>query len=124
MSAAASSLGSTSSEISTNYLNLLVTQLKYQDPTAPMDTNQMAGQLSQLAQLQQLEMVSSNFSQVLELTRMSQGVGLIGRTIAFTPSGEDTPVAGPVEAVDMTGDVPRLIVGTYSVGLDEIQAIY
>jgi len=36
------------------FLNLLITELKSQDPTAPMDATQMVGQMVSLNQLDQL----------------------------------------------------------------------
>ena len=36
------------------FLNLLITELKSQDPTAPMDSTQMVGQMVSLNQLDQL----------------------------------------------------------------------
>src|SRR5208337_5134417 len=49
--------GSTSSaddNMDTTFLNLLITELKSQDPTAPMDATQMVGQMVSLNQLDQL----------------------------------------------------------------------
>ena len=51
--------GSTSSsssgtDIEATFLNLLITELKSQDPTAPMDADQMVGQMVSLNQLDQL----------------------------------------------------------------------
>lgn len=45
-----SALGS----LDTTFLNLLITELKSQDPTAPMDATQMVGQMVSLNQLDQL----------------------------------------------------------------------
>ena len=40
--------------LDTTFLNLLITELKSQDPTAPMDATQMVGQMVSLNQLDQL----------------------------------------------------------------------
>jgi flagellar basal-body rod modification protein FlgD len=40
--------------LNTTFLNLLITELKSQDPTAPMDATQMVGQMVSLNQLDQL----------------------------------------------------------------------
>ena len=39
---------------STVFMDLLVTQLKNQDPSSPMDTNAMIGQTTQLAEMEKL----------------------------------------------------------------------
>jgi flagellar basal-body rod modification protein FlgD len=58
---AASSAGSGNSSkqtadggLDTTFLNLLITELQTQDPTAPMDSTQMVGQMVSLNQLDQL----------------------------------------------------------------------
>ena len=40
--------------LDTTFLSLLITELKSQDPTAPMDATQMVGQMVSLNQLDQL----------------------------------------------------------------------
>lgn len=45
---------SSSDSIDTTFLNLLVTELKTQDPTSPMDPTAMVGQMVSLNQLDQL----------------------------------------------------------------------
>jgi len=44
----------TTGSLDTTFLNLLITELKSQDPTAPMDATQMVGQMVSLNQLDQL----------------------------------------------------------------------
>ena len=41
-------------DMDTTFMNLLITELKSQDPTAPMDATQMVGQMVSLNQLDQL----------------------------------------------------------------------
>ncbi len=49
-----SSLGTTASSLQDTFLNLLVTELQNQDPTAPVDPTEMVGQMVSLNQLDQL----------------------------------------------------------------------
>ena len=41
-------------DMDTTFMNLLITELQSQDPTAPMDATQMVGQMISLNQLDQL----------------------------------------------------------------------
>jgi|SRR5271165_1060727 len=52
--AAGSTNQSTAGGLDTTFLNLLITELQSQDPTAPMDATQMVGQMVSLNQLDQL----------------------------------------------------------------------
>jgi flagellar basal-body rod modification protein FlgD len=119
----ASGLGQSSAEISENYLGMLVTQLQNQNPLDPMDTNQMASQLSSLAQLGKLEAIDGNFNKLLVLSHMGQGTNLIGKDIAFVPRGEDEPVAATVSSVEIEGEDVFLQAGTHRVALNDILAV-
>ena len=106
---------SSSSALQSQFLNLLVTQLKNQDPTNPMDSNQMTAELAQFSQLEQLENLSSQFSNVLSTTQKSYANSLVGKTVTYSvtdSSGNTSYTSGTVDAVDMRdSSAVKLIVG-------------
>jgi flagellar basal-body rod modification protein FlgD len=66
------------------FLNLLTTQLKYQDPLSPMDSTQFTAQLAQFASVEQGIQTNKNLESLIGLTQASQistGVSYIGRTV-------------------------------------------
>ena len=74
----------------TTFLSLLTTQLKNQDPTSPLDTNQFTQQLTQMTGVQQ-QLLSNQLLQ--QLVNQSQGgvvsaVGLIGKTVTANGNSE------------------------------------
>jgi flagellar basal-body rod modification protein FlgD len=70
-----------------DFLNLLVTQLQYQDPLNPMDSTDFTAQLAQFSSLEQLSNMNTKMD---ELTRVqgafanAQAVGYIGRDVLAT----------------------------------------
>ena len=71
------------------FLNLLVTQLKNQDPLDPMDANEFTSQLVQFASVEQQIYQNSNLEKLLNLEETSQissMVDFIGHTIEFDGS--------------------------------------
>jgi flagellar basal-body rod modification protein FlgD len=98
--------------IRTDYLQLLLTQLRNQDPLEPMDNNEMTTQLAQLSQLEHLEGMSRTFEEALGAARMRQATDLIGKQISFLPPDGQSVVTGRVEAVSVVNGVPMLRVGT------------
>ena len=114
---------SSSGAIRTDYMNLLITQLRHQNPLEPMSTEQMASQLTQLSQLEQVERLSSTFEKVLETEQASQAAGLIGKQVSFYVEGQEEAYVGLVESVKLIGDEISLVVGDYVVGLEGIQSI-
>ena len=66
------------------FLNLLVTQLKYQDPLDPMDASEFTSQLVQFAGVEQQIYANSNLEKLLaleETNQISSLIGLIGKTV-------------------------------------------
>ncbi len=69
------------------FLTLLTTQLQNQDPTSPLDTNQMTNQLVQFASVEQQIAMNQNLTSLLSLQQSSQltaAAPMIGRRIEVT----------------------------------------
>lgn len=131
MTAIASSVGS--QDIRMDYLNLLVAQLRNQDPLEPLDNNQMASQLTQLSQLEQLEnqsqqlaAINATFQQALLGAQRNQAAAMIGKEVTFDSpqaDGTTTTESGRVEGVEIADGQVWLRVGDYGVSLDAIRTI-
>ena len=114
---------SSSETIRTDYMNLLITQLRHQNPLEPMSSEQMASQLTQLSQLEQVERLSSTFDKVLKTEQTNQAADLLGKQVSFYVEGQEEPYVGPVEGVQLIDGEIGLIVGDYVVGLEGIRLI-
>ena len=83
---ATDSLSSITSNMN-DFLKLLMTQLKNQDPTTPMDTSQFTSQLVQFASVEQQVNINTGVQSLIKLSQSNnvlQTSGLIGRTITAT----------------------------------------
>jgi flagellar basal-body rod modification protein FlgD len=78
------------SNIQMDYMKVLITQLQNQDPLEPLSNNEMASQLAQFSQLQQLESMNSNFAEVLAITNRSYANSLIGKEVTFFTQDAET----------------------------------
>ncbi len=117
----------TASDIQMNYMKLLVTQLQNQNPLEPMDNNEMASQLAQFSQLQQLESMNSNFADVLTATDRNYANSLIGKEISFATENETGSrdiTNGIVEEVinNVDGDI-ILVTANHTIALDGVISI-
>ena len=94
---------STATDIQTDYITLLIAQLQYQNPLEPLDNNEMASQLAQFSQLQQLESMSTSFSEILATTNRNYANSLLSKKVTFygedTLTGELEMKTGTVESV-------------------------
>ncbi|MBU8790089.1 MULTISPECIES: flagellar hook assembly protein FlgD [Oceanobacillus] len=75
------------------FLKILMTQLQNQDPTAPMNENEMVQQMATLTSLEQM----MNMSKSIELlvnsqveSPVTQYSHLIGKDVTYLSSGEDS----------------------------------
>jgi len=93
------------SDLQTDYMKLLVTQLQNQNPLEPMDNKDMSAQLAQFSQLQQTENLNTSFSKVLESVQRNYASSLIGKEVSFKVQGSD----GTIET--RTGDVDEVVIG-------------
>ena len=69
------------------FLNLLVTQLKNQDPTSPMDDASFYGQMAQLGQVQGMEKLNN-------AADLQQGQALLGKTVTATRPSSSSSAGG------------------------------
>lgn len=86
-----------------SFLQLLTTQLQYQDPTAPMSSSDMFAQIAQLGTVQGMDTLTKD-------SAFSQAEGLIGMKVTAT-----VPVTGSTTSNSVTGTVTGMYVksGTY-----------
>jgi flagellar basal-body rod modification protein FlgD len=73
----------------TDFLNMLMTQLKNQDPTSPMDANQFTTELVQFSSVEQQIQTNQGLTQLIQLTQGSevmQSSGMIGKQVTVQSS--------------------------------------
>lgn len=64
-----------------SFLRLLVTQMKNQDPTAPMDSTDYVAQLATFSQVEQTVQTNSKLDSLLQMSLLGQATSVIGRTV-------------------------------------------
>ncbi len=104
-----SSLTDTTSSTSSNsvdyntFLQLLIAQMKNQDPTNPMDTAQYMSQFAQLSTVEQAMKTNAKLDALLSSQSLSQANGLIGKTVSFTDT-TGASFSGKVVSVSINSD--------------------
>jgi len=111
------------SSLKTDFMTLLVNQLRYQNPLEPMDNSDMTAQLAQISQLEQMEKTNSFSQQLLQATQRAEAAELIGKQVIFTPADADAPTTALVDAIDISGPSVMVIAGGQRIAMDAIQRI-
>jgi flagellar basal-body rod modification protein FlgD len=110
--ASAANPGTNPSQISqTQFLQLLTSQLKNQDPMHPMDDTQSIAELAQFSALQSQTQLTQAFSAFQTNFAVMQSAGLIGKTVQVVTtdsSGNNSTVTGTVQAVQVTNSQPAV----------------
>lgn len=102
------------------FLQLLMTQMKYQDPLQPVDNGDYIAQMAQLSTLEQM----TNMTHALSLNQAFQ---LIGKSVIATVPGTEfgtfDTINGEVERVITQGSSVILIVDGKEVSLEDIYEV-
>ena len=105
-----------------DFLKLLVTQLQHQDPLNPMDDMQFMQQMAQFSTLEQITNVGNEIQRLSFAGQVSQGVGLIGRTVTYEEADE-TLVTGTAERVELKDGTIAVVVDGKQVKTDSIRSV-
>ncbi len=66
------------------FMKLLVAQMRYQDPSNPVDSSQMMSQTATFSQVEKLEQLVTQNASMLVLQESATAGALVGRTATYT----------------------------------------
>src|SRR4051812_17387867 len=66
------------------FMKLLVAQMRYQDPSNPVDSSQMMSQTATFSQVEKLEQLVNQNASMLVLQESATAGALVGRTATYT----------------------------------------
>ena len=102
------------------FMQLLVTQLRYQDPLNPMDNQEFMAQMAQFSSLEQMMNIGSSMEK-------SNAHGLIGKVVEASyldpASNQIEMVIGKVDGVVMKNNKNFLMVDGKEVELKDVQSV-
>ena len=114
------------SKLQIDYMKLLTTQLRNQNPMEPMDNADMTAQLTQFSQLSQLETMNTSFADILKTVQRDHATSLLGKDVSFigeTSDGGVDLITGKVEQIANKDGQVLLGVGDYTLTLDDIVGV-
>ncbi len=104
------------------FLQLLVAQMKYQDPSKPTSTTEFMSQTATFTQVEKLEEIASQNAALLSLQRSLSAGALVGHAVSWTAEDGSTST-GTVSSVRFGGDEPTAVVGDTEVPLGRLTEI-
>jgi flagellar basal-body rod modification protein FlgD len=105
-----------------DFLQLLVAQLKYQDPMSPTDDQSFIQEQAQFSTVEGITSLESTMTTMGAQQQMSSAVNLIGTQVDYTASDGST-ATGVVSSVANSSGAITLQVGNASVGFGSITKV-
>ncbi len=80
------------------FLKLLITQLKYQNPLEPMEDKDFITQMASFSSLEQMQNLNTTIANLVASNQLQQAAALIGKQVSYitvSSSGETSAVPEP-----------------------------
>jgi len=107
-----------------SFLKLLVTELRHQDPTKPMEDREFIAQMAQFSSLEQITNLNNEIRSLRKNYESSEAYSLLGRRIeAFNPETKRA-VSGHVTSIENNRDGLEIMVGNDKVRIENIRTVY
>lgn len=111
-----------------DFLKLLITELKYQDPTNTVDDKEFIAQMANFSTLEQMNNLNTNFEKLSSTLSnslvpsliMQQASTMIGREVSYTDS--EGVKTGVVESVTIREGVPYYVIDEEEIAASQIWA--
>ena len=106
-----------------SFLKLLVTELRHQDPTKPMEDKEFIAQMAQFSSLEQISNLNKEMKNLVQTSRSAEAYSILGRDIeAYDPKLQKT-IIGTVNSVFYKGDEIMVVVGNDHVSMANIHSV-
>ncbi|WP_322026133.1 flagellar hook assembly protein FlgD [Burkholderia sp. BCC1977] len=91
-------------------LQIILTQLTYQDPLKPVDNFEFVSQLAQFTSLEQTRQMTDKIDSLLSVQSATQTLGLLGRNVDVKT--DSATLSGVVKSVSFKDAQPQLTIET------------
>jgi len=109
------------------FLQLLVTQLKYQDPMDPVQDKEFISQLAQFRSLEETQNLNATISGFVtgqqKMALCTQAMMLLGKTVGIKDQETGEVVTGQVESVTICDGVPEIKVDGKRYSLSDLTEV-
>ena len=101
------------------FMQILVAQMKYQDPLEPTSNTEYISQYATFSQVEQL----SNMAEAMSLSRASE---MVGKTVTISQANENgtkSEIQGVVDFVNYSGNKAYLNIGGVNYSIDDVTQV-
>jgi len=106
------------------FLRLLVTELRHQDPTQPMQDREFIAQMAQFSSLEQITGMNSAMQTLQQSFRAGEAYSMLGKRVDYVNTATGEVVSGTVSRVTQRENAWRLMVNGREIELSQVQSVY
>jgi flagellar basal-body rod modification protein FlgD len=123
-----SSSSSSTSNLSLNgmnsdtFLQLLVAQMKFQNPDNPVDSTQFLAQTAAFEEVQELGSLQTSLSSLVSAQQAGTATSMLGQQVTGSDDSGN-PVSGTVTGVQLTSSGPVLTVGNDTLPFSSVTSV-
>ena len=104
------------------FLQLMVAQLRNQDPLNPTDSSQFLAQTAQFTSVEKLQQVAEQSAQALAAQMAFGATNLVGRNVTYT-GADGVESTGTVASVRFGTSGPQLVVDDTEIALAQVVTV-
>lgn len=101
------------------FMQLLLAQLRNQNPLDPVQDKDFMGQVTQLNSFQELQKMTKLLQSLSKSNQLTEAAGLIGKTVRVR-AADGQVRSGLVSGVTLTGDTAMLVMGQDQAALADV----
>lgn len=105
------------------FMKLLITQLRYQDPTRPMEDREFIAQMAQFSTLEQMTNMNREIAGMVKSSRSAEAFSFLGRQIDSMNPATGRRVSGTVTSIQYEGGEQMLMVGNEAVRMNDVHSV-
>jgi len=107
-----------------DYLKLMISQIKNQDPLDPVKNKEFISQMAQMTQVHGISEMNSNIEQLTSFNQLSSAASLVGRNVEYNAEDADTTYSGTVDQVTRNGGKTLFSINGTNVTADKIISVH
>jgi len=104
------------------FLQLLVAQMKYQNPDSPVDSTQFLAQTAAFEEVQELSSLQSSLASLVSSQQAGAATSMLGQQVTGADASGN-PVSGVVTGIQLTSTGPVLTVGNGTVPFSSVTSV-
>lgn len=105
------------------FIQLMVSQIQYQDPLDPVSQENTTAQLAQISTVSGIEQLNLQFGELLQLQSLFDGAQLVGKHVEYESPTTGAVATGEITEARVNGGQLDLTVNDESIKLPDIVAV-